>query len=236
MKGFFLAFVWMRSAVLPLEAVVIVHSLATPAAVDVYEDTGGTEVNLIAYYPFDIDGNGAIDYTFIADTANASLRTERANRLVIRQSPPPNHGGPVESLPTGYRISSTLSDSGIGWVSSDLFGEYVSPDELVANIIIQVYNTGYLSISHITRFTERSFIGIEFEAEDGIHYGYFDISPAPYISPKVTVNGWARETQPGVPILAGQVPEPSHVFLASLGMMVFLTKRNRRKLRPLRAE
>jgi hypothetical protein len=228
MRRLFFA-LWVGLATMPVKAVVLVHALPKP--VDVYWDSGGTAVTFVNDFPFDVDGNGTIDYTFIGNISEASLRTERANRLVISIDPPPNLGGPVESLPAGYRISSTLANSGISWVSSDLLGGYVSPGELVANTIIQVLSTGYLTIGHNTRFTERSFIGIEFEAEDGIHYGYFDISPAPYISPRVTVNGWAWETQPGVPILAGQVPEPSRMLLTGMGLMVLLTKRSRKKLR-----
>ena len=191
-----------------LHAAVIVHSLPQP--LDVHT---GDDIFFVDYFPFDVDGNGTIDYTFIANLAEASLRTERANRLVIRVSPPPNLGGPVASLPADYQIGPSLLHSGIRWTSSDLLGGYVSPDELQASGIIQVLFSG-----SSTQFTERSAIGIEFEAEDGIHYGYFDVSPATFLAPRITLHGWAWETRPGVPILAGRVPEPSTlVFLIVAG-------------------
>lgn len=125
-------------------------------------------------------------------------------------------------MPTGFAIALNLQDSRIRWNSSDLIGGYVSPDELVISEIIQVFFSG-----HNTQFTERSTIGIEFEAEDGTHYGYFDVSPAPYIAPRITLHGWAWETQPGVPILAGQVPEPSALLLLGLTATTLLMRRRR---------
>lgn len=203
---------------LPVEAVVIVHSLPEP--IDIYTDF---EPMISDFFPYDIDGNGTIDFTFIGDPSTAGLRTERANRLVIVVDPPPNLGGPVASLPTGFAIALNLKDSRIRWNSSDLIGGYVSPDELVASEIIQVFFSG-----HNTQFTERSVIGIEFEAEDGIHYGYFDISPASFIAPRITLHGWAWETQPGVPILAGQVPEPSSLILVGVTTASILSRRRRK--------
>lgn len=202
---------------LPLEAVVMVHALPEP--IDIYTDF---EPMISDYFPYDIDGNGTIDFTFIGDPSTASLRTERANRLVIVVDPPPNLGGPVASLPFGYLIANNLLDSRIRWTSSDIVDGYVSPDEFVGTSIIQVFFSG-----HNTQFTERSVIGIEFEADDGIHYGYFDISPAPFIAPRITLHGWAWETQPGVPILAGRVPEPSAVILAGVATVSLLLRRRR---------
>lgn len=68
---------------LPLEAVVIVHVLPEP--IDNYEDF---EPMIGAFFPYDIDGNGTIDFTFVGDPSTARLRTERANRLVIVVAPP----------------------------------------------------------------------------------------------------------------------------------------------------
>jgi hypothetical protein len=201
----------------PLEAVVLVHALPEP--LDIYTDF---EPMISDFFPYDIEGNGTIDFTFIGDPSAAGLRTERGNRLVITIDPPPNIGGPVASISSGSLIGLNSLAQGSQWISSDILGGFVSPDELVANEIIQVFFSG-----HATNFTERSVIGFEFEAEDGIHYGYFDISPAPYIAPRITLHGWAWETQPGVPIVAGRVPEPSALTLAIVTTASILSRRRR---------
>ena len=203
---------------LPLDAVLIVHPLAQPL------DIFNTDSPLDVLYPYDIDGNGPIDFTFAATISTAvGLRTERANRLVIVVDPPPNLGGPVASLPFGFLIASSFQDSLMRWNSSDLLDGYLTPEEFGASSIIQVFFSG-----HNTQFTERSAIAIEFEAEDGIHYGYFDISPATYIAPRITLHGWAWESQPGVPILASQVPEPSGLLLAGIATISLLSRRHRK--------
>jgi hypothetical protein len=56
------------------------------------------------------------------------LRTERANRVVVRLSPPPNIGGRVAKLDDGFEVGSSL-DPQLAWLSSDPVGGYVSPGE-----------------------------------------------------------------------------------------------------------
>lgn len=198
------------------KAVVIVHVLPEPLEIF------NTSVPVDLYFPFDIDGNGTTDYRFTATTSHVGLRTELANRLVIKIDPPPNLGGPVASLYPGFSIGPSLLGSDVRWISSDIIGGYVSPDELTTSIIIQVFFSG-----SNTQFTERSAIGVEFEAEDGIHYGYFDISPSPWIETRITLHGWAWETEPGKAILAGQVPELGVTMLLVIGIITPLTQRRR---------
>jgi hypothetical protein len=39
-------------------------------------------------YPIDLNGDSIADFTFGAETSGIALRTERANRLIVRLSPP----------------------------------------------------------------------------------------------------------------------------------------------------
>ncbi|WP_205880980.1 hypothetical protein, partial [Limisphaera ngatamarikiensis] len=80
------------------------------------------------FYPIDINGDRVVDFTFEAGVTGLSLRTERANRVVIRSSPPPDLGGPVARLEEGAQIGPSLEPS-LAWVSSDLRDGYVSPGE-----------------------------------------------------------------------------------------------------------
>jgi hypothetical protein len=80
---------------------------------------------LTVLYPFDLNGDGVVDFTFGAEAGFVGLRTERANRLVVRLSPPPNIGGPVARLEEGFLVGSSL-DPVLAWLSSDPIGGYVS--------------------------------------------------------------------------------------------------------------
>ncbi len=165
------------------------------------------------YDPVDVDGDGTVDFTFGSNSSAIGIQTERSNRIVIRIDPPPNIGGPPTSLPPGYALSSTLVTEGFGdfsWASSDYLGGYVSPGENAYVVISIVLSTGSAS-----DFNGRGGVGFEFHAQDGIHYGYFDINASKGYA-GLTLYGWAYESQPGVAILVGQVPEPSALVLVGL--------------------
>lgn len=161
-------------------------------------------------FPIDLNGDSIVDFTFAADFSATGLRTERANRLVYRIDPPPNLGGPVASVASGFVIGSNLSDSSVAWTSSDLVGGYVDPGENSFALISLVLDSGASS-----DFNGRAHVGLEFALSDGIHYGYFDLESGPY--PAAILYGWAYETTPGVPIAAGVVPEPGISALLVLG-------------------
>ena len=178
-----------------------------------------------SYHPVDVDANSITDFTFGLSVSGVGLRTERANRAVITLDPPPNIGGPPYQLPAGYLVGSTLAPSGFDsllWASSDSLDGYVSPtDTGVFMGIVQVLSTGSSS-----SFNGRGFIGVEFESTFGTHYGYLDIDAGPGYA-GITLYGWAYETQPSVPIFAGQVPEPSRLLLLGIGSIFLLSRRHR---------
>lgn len=181
------------------------------------------------FYPVDINGDSLPDFTFGADRGFIGLRTERANRLIVSLSPPPNISGPVADLPEGFAIGSSL-DPQLAWNSSDPLGGYVSPGEIAFATVVQCLDSGCLSTWPPGDFT-RGFIGIEFELADGLHYGYFDIVTSGSAA-GASLLGWAYDSRPGVPILAGAVPEPSTWALLVAGgllMVWFRQIRNERR-------
>jgi hypothetical protein len=177
-------------------------------------------------YPVDLNGDNLTDFTFGASAGSASLRTERANRLVVRLSPPPNISGPVADLLEGFSIGSSLEPQ-LAWNSSDPLGGYVTPGEFAFATIVHCLDSGCLSTWPPGPAT-RGFIGIEFALADGLHYGYFDIVLSGDAAGAALL-GWAYDSRPGVPILAGAVPEPSTWALLSTGGVVFWWYGRRRK-------
>lgn len=177
---------------------------AFPIPIEIHDDFFGR-------FDFvDLDGDGTTDFTFGSDFSYVGLRTERANRVVIRLHGGHDIGGPVTPLTDGYVIGPTLSPASnwaLQWTSSDFSDGYVSPGEIAFNGIVLVLSTGSSS-----DFNGRAPIGVEFEAADGVHYGYLDIAAFRGYA-GITFYGWAYETQPGVPIAAGSVPEPSIAVL-----------------------
>ncbi len=180
-------------------------------------------------YPIDVNGDSVVDFTFGAERDGNALRTERANRLIVSLSPPPNIGGPVANLPERFAIGSSL-DPALVWLSSDPVGGYVSPGEFAFATIVQCLDSGCLSTWPPGAAT-RGFIGIEFELADGLHYGYFDIVLSGDAAGAALL-GWAYDSRPGAPILAGAVPEPSTwALLVGGAVLMVCLKRTRTERR-----
>ena len=64
-------------------------------------------------------------------------------------------------------------------------------------------------------FVTNGYLGVSFTAADGIHYGWVQITSYPDM--RAHIHSWAYESQPGVSILAGAVPEPTTIELLLLG-------------------
>ena len=194
-------------------AAVVITEL--PAPLNLHDDFFGS------YEPIDIDGNGSVDFTIGYNFWFVGLRTELANRLIYLASPPPNIAGGVASLQSPFLIQSTLDSTDFGWTSSDPVGGDVTPGENAFAEIVFVADSG-----SATNFNGRGTIGVEFESAIGTHYGYIDIEAGPGYA-GITLYGWAYETQPGVPIMAGQVPECTQSVLLCIGLATLLARRHR---------
>ncbi len=155
----------------------------------------------------DLNEDTIADFTFASDSTGVFLRTERDNRFAYRASPPPNIGGPVAALRSGFAIGTNLSDLSVAWASSDFLGGYVDPGEASFAVIVLCLSTGCATDFR----NQRDFIGLEFRLPDGIHYGYLDVFAGDYAG--ISLHGWAYETTPGMSITAVSVPEPGSVWL-----------------------
>ena len=197
---------------------VIVHAFDTP--LEVRDEFFGHLV------PVDLNGDGSIDFTFGSEVSGTSLRTERANRTVIRLRGGLDIGGPITPLPHGYLLGQFLAPGGnwpLLWASTDFLGGFVSPGENSFTAIVVALSTGSAS-----DFSGRAPIGVEFAAADGLHYGYLDIAAGPGYA-GITFYGWAYETQSGVPIAAGAVPEPSIAVFLTIALAALSSRRPKRE-------
>jgi hypothetical protein len=76
-----------------------------------------------------------------------------------------------------------------------------------------------------------AYAGVEFRIGEDVHYGWIRINNFANVNAG-SVLDWAYETRPGVPILAGAVPEPYALALLVGGgvlMVWFRRKRNERR-------
>ncbi len=211
-----IAWVFALSA-LTVDAAVVVTTLAEPLLL--YDPTNPVPT----YAPIDINQDGVVDFTFGYGFTDISLKTERSNRAVIHNDAPPDLGGSIEALLAGYMIGPTL-EPGDSWISADLRDGYVSPGESAFINIVEGFNLMYSS--RMPAVLARVYMGLEFELADGTHYGYFDLE-AQHDTLGVRIHGWAWESQPNTPILAGSVPEPGRIVLLLAGVFALVCRRRR---------
>jgi hypothetical protein len=174
-------------------------------------------------YNIDLNGDGILDLQHDSSGSSSYLRTWGETRLLGLRQPYQNVSW-YESLP--YPLTTGVS---IGEDSPALFPQYGTfsgwqshPIGVpgVASLHVR-YNIGssgsFLGI--------RGYLGIEFLIDGQVHYGWMDLDN--YQWNQTEIHGWAYETEPGKPILAGSIPEPSTLLLAcaTLGSWLCLRRR-----------
>lgn len=171
------------------------------------------------YEPLDLNGDGITDYVFAAGIASVGVRSEEDNQYLIWPSGGPNIGGDIEPLVEGFEIG---PDSG-----DDSWMEWFGHPEGYANFAICLSSSGGSGCSG--RFVgQRAYMGVEFDIEGAIHYGWINIRVSA-LSPYAEIYGWAYETVPGVSIPAGAVaiPEPATITLLAAGGLLLAFRRKR---------
>ena len=221
----------MNLRLLPL---ILLVTLICPVRGAVIVTERGGEANLFNREPpyltdatFDLNRDGVPDFRFAGDFLVAVVHGFNGNRLVSMLSAPPDLGADVLPVQAGAVLGlNTLLEAG-DWLG-------------------HADNGGYWFGLFLLQY-EDAYIGVEFQAADGVHYGWIQYTgygvpqfPAYdengnfqgfYLNwdhPGGMINSWAWETEPGKAIVAGVVPEPSAALL-SLSAAVFSLLRRRRR-------
>jgi hypothetical protein len=169
---------------------------------------------------FDVNADGIADYRFLSGYFIAAIQGYTTNRFISTLEPGFDVGGNVAPVTFGTTI---------GPGGTSMGGEWHHHSDKGGGTMFGL-NTGPMSMQ-----LANAYIGVEFAAEDGIHYGW--IQYVGYNNPELQldtnvpggfIDSWAWETQPGVPIIAGQVPEPTLAicFVTGLGSMMLRRKRS----------
>jgi len=160
-----------------------------------YSPAGGS-------YTIDIDGDGAADYVLLSDISGAYLAPQGNNGVIW-------DGNNVAAINQGDIISSSPSalNPYYAW-----FTTVHGPNVAIGGQAVfdgQYFYSGNFS-------GKDAFIGLRFQSGGNIYFGWIEVANNVNIA-SGQVLGWAYETTPGTPIVAGQVPEPSTVALVILG-------------------
>ena len=175
------------------------------------------------FYPLDLDGDGQVDLTFAYDFHFVGVRCEQATRTLTNMDPPPNIGGSVAPLASGFSIGQDSAAGSLQWLGK-IPG---APYETDFNTLIQCFDVGCTGDFR----GQQAYMGVEFQRASGTHYGWVSLY-VDWFAPVAVIDSWAWETRPGIPIFAGAVPEPSTwALLVGGGVLMVCLKRKRNERR-----
>jgi hypothetical protein len=181
---------------------------------------GGTVLG--RYHYVDFNGDGTLDAEFRSSDADFRVTNTPTSRIAGLPATPPNLGNRAAAIQSGTPIGLSLQQP-FSWNtdSSTLIACVLFHDEPPRVVCLGFWGANL------------DYVGVQFLINGDTHYGWVEVE-VPFVGVNGgTIRSFAYETQPGVPIAAGQVPEPSSAFLLGLGVLVPVTKRWRGGARPL---
>jgi hypothetical protein len=189
-----------------------------PAAV-IYDDQD-VVIGLISpdlsgpfFVEFDVNHDGDIDFGIRSvpnlDGGTISVRSDPNTTKFIYQTL--NFFYSSAPLPVYFEVGSILGDPELTW-----------DGHFSAALSQRINNEFYGPFSR-----ETAYLGFEFTADTGVHYGYALIQDGDGWGATILETGW--ESIPGKPILTGAIPEPGVSSLAAITGLIFLWLRRKRK-------
>ncbi len=164
------------------------------------------------YHPFDLNGDGIVNLTFFSSTSSIQVRNENSSQYLARISTMP------DPLAPDAIIGEQSGSESMRWIS----------DAVYAPLILGVNNFG--ETQWLGAFMgHRGYMGISFDIAGETHYGWMDIM-VDFANPYAEIYGWGYETEAGVSVYAGAIPEPSTMHLLTIGALSFLVPSMRKRM------
>lgn len=182
--------------------------------------------------PIDFFGDGTPDLWFVGTDTGMAVVLAGGHRAILRGVQPINTLGPIGNLDSSFSLSAAPITLGYIWNRGR-----VGEDDAFLREHGLPFNTSVAQLDFEGDignapgwFQNSGYIGMEFVFADHTHYGWVHVDNAPVVTDwGGYIDAWAYESEPGIRIFTGAVPEPSAAMLLSGAMAAFILQRNRRR-------
>ncbi|MBX7212273.1 MAG: PEP-CTERM sorting domain-containing protein [Verrucomicrobiaceae bacterium] len=168
------------------------------------------------FYDVDFNGDGTpeirMDVSLLATTGFRALPASHSKVVSVPDDPGSYFAWPIYN---GEVVGPVAPDSS-QWI-------YDTNGSGLAACVS--FGSSVVCLGYFWNFTIAN-VGVEFTLPDGVHYGVIEVQG---IYGGGNIRSYAWETDPGVPIVAGAMPEPSRAVLIFGGMLAVLSHRRRRR-------
>ena len=170
-------------------------------------------------YDFDLDFNGVIDFILRSDGATFDTVPQDQNSILSIPDAPPDLGAKILPLQAGYEIGSSPSSP----------AEWVDPS--TTPMFSSCMDVGCIGLWLPQHGTHEGYFGVQFEIEDAMHYGWVYLDNTFAGLGGGDIIEWAYQSEAGVPIFAGAIPEPTTLTLFGAGVIALTLTRRKKRIR-----
>lgn len=180
--------------------------------------------------PVDFFADGTPDLWFVGTDDGMTVVLAGGHRAILRALQPINILAPIGNLGSSFSLSAGPIDLGYIWnrgrtgEDDDFLREHGLPfNTSVAHLDFDG------NIGNSPRWFQNSgYIGVELVFADRIHYGWIHLDNSPVVTDwGGYIDTWAYESEPGIRIFTGAVPEPSATLLFIGAGAALMLSRNR---------
>lgn len=182
--------------------------------------------NFLTPRGIDIDSNGTQDLSFqVTRGPNDTVSVTLAGRNQVW-----SYAGGVAGHDAGTHAISLLGGTSLGpGLHSDIpsLGWHNDEETQGYSVIMSTSNFRPVSGDFFPSYDfEQKYLGLRFERDGRIHYGWMALSGFDKLGLQVYVHSWAWESEPDTPIIVGLIPEPgTAALLAGTGLVCLRRRR-----------